>query len=187
MPRSTNPANNPLIDSPPFRLEEEIRLSETRSGFWAVVAGLLVLVALQVLTPRHAGRLPSLTMLLTISLAAGASYVLVRYVSYWIARIVVTQMYAPIGRVHPAASGELPRTAFLCVLLAPGIVAALACTIAAKAGAAFGPEFRLAVAVVIGVALRDLRAAYRVLLVPASRWIKEKRNGLEVLQPVDGA
>lgn len=187
MPRYTTPVTNPLIDSPPFHLEEELRLSDAWSGLWAAVAGLLVLTAFQVIKPQPEGGIPALATLLTISFAAGVSYVLVRYVSYWVARIVATQIYAPIGRVHPAASGELPRTAFLCVLLAPGIVAALACAVAINSGAAFGPEWRLVVAVVIGVATRDLRAAYLVLLVPAERWIKEKRDTLEVLRLLDGA
>lgn len=185
MQRSAQPTTNSIIDAPPFCLEQEIRFSEVWSGFWALAAGLGVLAALQLLKPWPAGPLPSLALLLTVSIGCGACYLGVRFVSYWTARIVVMSSYPPVGRVHPAASGELPRTAFLCMLLAPGIVCALGCAVAAKVAAAFGPEYCLAIAVVTGVTLRDLRAAYRVLLLPGSRWIRERRSGLEVLRLVD--
>lgn len=182
MQRFAKPTTNPLIDSPPFCLEEKIRLSGMWYGLCAVAVGLAILVVWQWLAPWPSRVVPPLTTLLIVSVGSGACYALVRFALHWGARIVVTQNYAPVGRVHPAATGELPRTAFLVVLLAPGLVCALGYTLAAKMFAAFGPEFRLAVAVIGGVAIRDLRAAYCVMRLSSSLWFKERRGGLDVLR-----
>ncbi|MCA1960622.1 MAG: hypothetical protein LDL33_07480 [Desulfomonile sp.] len=185
MKRLSQPSVNPIIDSPPFCIQEKVRLSETWSALSAVAVGVAVLASWQWLAPGPSRGVPSLTLLLIVSVSSGGCYIAVRFVSYWTARIVVTQTHAPVGRVHPAASGELPRTAFFIVLLAPGIVCALCYTLVANAAAAFGPEFRLAVAVIAGVAVRDVRAAYHVMMLPSSLWFKEKRDGLEALQLLD--
>lgn len=172
------------LDPPPFYLEREIRLPSSGLGISSVLPGLIILLGVRALLPGNITEIPSLFLLMVISLVVGSSYFAARFLAYWAVWLRVTRRHVPVNGIHPAARGELPRNGFLLVLLAP-VCTVMPITWAALRGeAGFGPELWLAVAVMASISLRDLRAACRVLSIKSSYWIKETRFGLDVLKPV---
>lgn len=58
--------------------------------------------------------------------------------------------------------------------------------ILADPGGVLGPGWWVAIAVVAGIAFRDLKAAWKVLFLDQARWLKETPRGLDILKPVVG-
>jgi len=173
------------LDPPPFFLEKEIRLSASLPGLSPVLAGVLILVAYSLLMPHLQQSVLPFWRLLGVSVAAGGGYLVCGLFSYWAGWLWITKRHPVVGGIHPAARGELPRNVFLVSLLVPGAAVLTACLLAAKMGMGFGTELWLAVAVVAGNVLGDLRAAWHLASVKPACWVKRTPLGLDVLRPVD--
>lgn len=175
---------NPGVAPPPFFLAGEIRLSLSFAAAFSIVLGAGVLGIFLLLFPPLDHMIPSLLSLMVVSVGSGCLYLVVRFAAYWTAWFRVSRKYPLVGTVHPAARGELPRDHFLFVLSAP--TALLIPTWGVLAGKGWGatPELWLSIAVVGGIALRDLRAAWRLLFLDPACWVKETRLGLEILKRV---
>ena len=173
------------LDPPPFLLEKEIRLSDSFVGLGPVMAGVLILGAYVLLFHNPRQSILPFWHLMGVSAAAGGLYLVGGLFSYWAAWLWVTTRHSVVGGIHPAARGELPRNVFLAVLLVPGAAVLTACLLASRAEQGFAPELWLAVAVVAGNVLRDLRAAWHLVSEQPACWVKRTRRGLDVLRPVD--
>jgi hypothetical protein len=132
-------------------------------------------------------KVPSLAVLLTWSFGVAALYVAVRFAAYWCAWSAVIRRYPLVRGVHPAARGELPRCAFIVVVLAPLSICSAVLLVLSKGGTAFSPEIWLALAVAVGISVRDLRIARHLVFLAPDRWIKETPGGLDALRPTDNA
>jgi len=178
-------ANSLRIDPPPFFLEREILFDRSRAWISTLGVGLLFLAPFLLLFDRPGGAFPSLGRLVVASFAAGTFYLGVRFLSYKGLWWAVGRAHEPVRGIHPAARGELPRNAYLIVLLAPLMAFVPGCWLIFRSNRGLGPELWLAIAVIAGSALTDLRAARHVLSMESSCWIKETPRGLDVLRPVD--
>jgi hypothetical protein len=117
------------------------------------------------------------------SVTAASLYLGVRFITYWVVWSRVVRRYPLVGRTHPAARGELPKRSFLFVLVIP-ITACIALgAVLLYVGSGFTPALVLSMAVVAGIALRDVRAFRHVLFLECSYWIRDTPAGLEVLKP----
>jgi hypothetical protein len=172
------------LDPPPFFLEGEIRLSGLRLNILCSAVGLGALLALRFLLPDPVNPLPSLTILIVSSVGAATFYFGVRFVTYWAVWRKISGTYRQSGGRYLGANGELPKNAFLLVFMAPLTAFAVLCLILAGGHGGFAPDWWVAVAVVAGLAFRDLKAAWQVLLLEPSLWLKETSRGLDVLMPV---
>ncbi|MEW6136790.1 MAG: hypothetical protein AB1733_01055 [Thermodesulfobacteriota bacterium] len=175
------PTSLPL-DPPPFFLEDEIVLPSRGLGLYALLVGLLILIALRLLFPVT-GLLPSLSQLMVISVGTVAIYLFVRFFGYWIAWVVVIRSYPASGGIHPAARGELPRNVFLVVLLLPIGIFVPICAIYCWKTSGFPPEMWLVVSLVISLSVRDVIAVSGLVFNDGQTWIKESDRGLDVLRP----
>ena len=176
----TNP-----IDPPPFYLDGEIRLGMSGNWLLGVLFGVAVILFLAKAFPHPARPFPSLALLMVVSVTTASFYLGVRFIAYWVVWLRATRKYTSIRGVHPTGRGELPRNAFLAVLLAPLLACVPACALLIAFGPGFGPETWLAIALTAALAIPDLRAARQVFARDGSCWIKETRNGLDVLRRVD--
>jgi hypothetical protein len=172
------------LDPPPFFLEGEIRLSGSRMNISCAAIGLTVLLILRFLLPDPANPLPSLSILAMSSLGAAAFYFGVRFVAYWATWRRISGTYRQTGGRYLGANGELPKNAFLVVFMAPLAAFTVLCLILVGTRGGLGPGWLVAIAVVAGLAFRDLKAAWQVLLLDPARWLKETSRGLDVLKPV---
>jgi hypothetical protein len=179
-----NVHTNP-IDPPPFHPEGEVRSGIAGNCLLGLLVGTAVLLVFAKVSPQRGDPLPSPVILMAVSAVMAGFYVGVRFVAYWAVWLRTTEKYPSIRGVHPAGRGELPRNAFLVVLSAPLFACVPACALLIRFGPGFGPEAWLAIATVAATAVPDLRAARRLLAIAGSRWIKETRNGLDVLKRID--
>ncbi len=157
------------------------------SALWVGLVGLAVLCLFPWLFANASRKVPSPAVLLGWSFGAAAFYVAVRFVAYWCAWAAVIRRYPLVRGVHPAARGQLPRYAFLAVVLAPLWLCGAVLLFLSKGGTAFSPETWLALAVVAGISVRDLRIAMHLIFLAPDRWIKETRGGLTTLRPTNNA
>ncbi len=172
------------LDPPPFFLEGEIRLSGSRMNITCAAVGLTVLLALWIFLPDPAKPLPSLTVLVMSSVGAAAYYFSVRFVAYWATWRRISGTYRQTGGRYLGANGELPKNAFLFVFMAPLAAFTVLCLISVGPRGWLGPCWWVAIAVVAGLAVRDLKAAWQVRFLDPTRWLKETSRGLDVLKPV---
>ena len=169
------------VDPPPFFLEDEIVLPSRGLALYALVVGLLILIALRLLSVVTYP-LPSLSRLMAFSVGTGLLYHSIRFVSYGIAWAAVKRSYPLSGGIHPAARGELPRNAFLLVLLLPAATFIPLCVGYVFEGKGFGPEMWLVVAVLASLSLRDITAGWNLLFCNSDTWVKAHERGLDVLK-----
>lgn len=174
------------LDPPPFFLEEEILVPSRGRGLYESTVGLLVLIALWLVFPEVSRPLPSLMELFAWAVGGAGFYYGMRLVTYYVVWLATLHTYPSSAGIHPAARGELPRNAFLVVLLFPIVAFVALCLVLSRFAFGFGPTAWIAAAVVAGVSLRDVRLAWNVLFLDTSRWIKKTKRGLDVLQPVGG-
>lgn len=173
------------LGPPPFYLETEIRHGSTWGSLLSLAVGLGVLLSyLALLWPSDVAYL-SLGRFMLFAFSAGCWYLTVRFVSYWGSWGFAAQKYQVIGTVHPASRGELPRNWFILVRVAPSIALTLLLVLMYLVGIVCGPEVWLAIAVVSGTVLRDLKAVWRLMRVNAESWILQTKSGLDVLRPID--
>ena len=175
------------LDPPPFFLEGEIRMGGSGFGLSALAVGVLMVVFFPVLFEDASQPLPSLSLLVVVALVAASFYFGVRFLAYWGIWLRAIGNHAYNGGIHPAARGELPRNAFLLVLLAPLASFLAVGLVIWRLGIGIRPEFWLAAAVATSISLRDLKAAWHVMQLDSECWIKEKRHGIDVLRPVQRA
>jgi len=172
------------LDPPSFFLEGEIRLSGPRMYISCTAIGVTVLLTLRFFLPDPANPLPSLSILVMSSLGAAAYYFSVRFVAYWATWRRISGTYHQTGGRYLGANGELPKNAFLFVFIAPLAAFAVLCLILVGPRGGLGPGWWVAIGVVAGLAFRDLKAAWQVLLLDPARWLKETSRGLDVLKPI---
>jgi hypothetical protein len=172
------------LDPPPFLLEGEIRLSGTYMDISCAAMGVIVLLALRLFLPDPLGPLPSLSLLMMTSVGAAVFYFSIRFVTYWAIWRKISGNYRQEGGRYLGANGELPKNAFLMVFLAPSTAFVVLYLILADPGGILGPGWWVAIAVVAGIAFRDLTAAWHVLFLDQARWLKESSRGLDILKPV---
>lgn len=169
------------VDAPPFLLDDEIVLPSRSLALYALVVGLLILIALRLLFVVSFP-LPSLGRLVAFSVGTALLYHCIRFVSYWIAWGVVTRKYPLTRGIHPAARGELPRNAFLLVTILPSAAFVPLCGAYVLAGNGFGPEAWLVVSVVASLSIPDVSAGWNLVLCSPDTWIKSSERGLDVLK-----
>lgn len=174
------------LDPPPFLLEGEIRLSGTYMDISCAAMGVIVLLALRLFLPDPLGPLPSLSLLMMTSAGAAVFYFGIRFVTYWAIWRKISGNYRQKGGRYLGANGELPKNAFLMVFLAPSAAFGVLYLILADPGGVLRPGWWVAIAVVAGIAFRDLKAAWHVLFLDQARWLKETSRGLDILKPVVG-
>ncbi len=174
------------LDPPPFLLEGEIRLSGTYMDISCAAMGVIVLLALRLFLPDPLGPLPSLSLLMMTSAGAAVFYFGIRFVTYWAIWRKISGNYRQKGGRYLGANGELPKNAFLMVFLAPSAAFGVLYLILADPGGVLRPGWWVAIAVVAGIAFRDLKAAWHVLFLDRARWLKETSRGLDILKPVVG-
>lgn len=177
---SSNPLSLPL-DPPPFFLDDEILLPSRGLALYALLVGLLILIALRLLF-LVTYPLPSLGRLVIFSIGTGGFYHSVRFLGYWVAWVGVTRTYPSSGAIHPAARGELPRNVFLLVIILPCAIFVPVVAAYSLMGPGFTPEMWLVVAVVISLSIRDVSGAWNLLFCDRETWIKESGRGLDVLR-----
>ena len=56
-----------------------------------------------------------------------------------------------------------------------------------RGGTAVSPEIWLALAVIFGISVRDLRMVLHLVFLASDRWIKESARGLEIFRPTNKA
>ncbi len=169
------------VDPPPFLLEDEIVLPSRSLALYAIVVGLLILIALRLLFVVSYP-LPSLGRLMFFSVGTALLYHCVRSISYWTAWARVTRKYPLTRGIHPAARGELPRNAFLLISILPSATFFPLCVAYVIAGNGFGPEAWLVVAVVASLSIPDMSAGWNLVFCSPDTWIKSNERGLDVLR-----
>ncbi len=174
------------LDPPPFFLEGEIRLSGPYINISCAAFGLTCLLAFRMFLPSPSRPLPSLSLLMMSSVGAGVFYFGIRFATYWAIWRTISGNYRQKGGRYLGANGELPKNAFLLVFITPLAAFAALCLILAGSGGELAPGWWVAIAVVAGIASRDLKAAGHVLFLDSARWLKETTRGLDVLKPVVG-
>lgn len=173
------------LDPPPFFLDGEIRVGGSKSALSAVALGILILLLYPVLFDEPRQALPPMSLLLVAALVAASFYLGVRFLAYWVIWLRAIGRHSYTNGIHPAARGELPRNAFLVVLLAPLASFLLIGVLIWAIGIRLWPEFWLAVAVAFSISVADLKAALHVARLDSGCWIKENRHGIDVLRPID--
>ena len=128
---------------------------------------------------------PSLAMLLAWAFGAAAVYIAARLAVYWAVWTAVIRRYPLVRGVHPAARGELPRIAYIAVVLTPLALCGTVLLFLSRGDNGISPEIWLALAVVAAVSMRDLRIVLHVIFLAPDCWIKESAGGLEILRPAD--
>jgi hypothetical protein len=174
------------LDAPAFFLEGEIRLSGSYMNVSCAAMGLIVLLAFRLFLPYPVRPLPSLSLLMMTSVGAAVFYFGIRFVTYWAIWRKISGNYRQKGGRYLGANGELPKNAFMMVFLAPSAAFGVLYLTVADAGGVLGPGWWVAIAVVAGIAFRDLKAAWHVLFLDQARWLKETSRGLDILKPVVG-
>ena len=169
---------------PPFYLDREIRLSGPRTAVATTLLGLGIVAVSLLVYGQLSGPLPSLWFLTLISVLAAAGCLMVRFACYRLVWTWVSRSYPLRGSVHPAARGELPRNAYLLVLVTPTLALVAACTLVAVWNLKLGPEMWPAIAVAVAVCSGDLIAARHVVRLNSAYWIMETPARLDVLRPV---
>ncbi len=154
-------------------------------GVYSTCVGLFVLCAFRLLFPGIHSPLPSLISLIVVSAGSAVFYYGIRHSSYWLAWAWVIRRYPSIGGIHPAARGELPRNAFLLVLLFPCLGFVPLCAVMYGFHEGFRPALWLCIAVGAALSVRDLRVVRHLLFIDRSRWLKETMNGMDVLKFID--
>jgi hypothetical protein len=174
------------LDPPPFFLEGEIRLSGTYLNVSCAAVGLIVLLAFRLSLPDPVGSLPSLSLLMMTSVGAAVFYFGIRFATYWTIWRKISGNYRQKGGRYLGANGEMPKNAFLAVLIVPSAAFGVLYLILADPSGMPGPGWWVAIAVVAGIAFRDLKAAWQVLFLDRARWLKETSRGLDILKPIVG-
>lgn len=169
----------------PFLLEKQIPQDELWGWVVSTLIGLVVLTVFWLLIPREPVRIPALERLVIVSVGAGGFYLGIRFLAYWATWVTQARRRKPTAGLQPGAHGELPRNAFILVLSAPGISSALMLGAIALWGLGSAPEFGLAVSVVAGISVPDLRAIHHLLPINSEYWIKQTSGGLDVLKLID--
>jgi hypothetical protein len=169
---------------PPFYLEREIRLSGIRTAFSGILLGFAIMALYLVVHGPLSHPLPSMWFLTLVSVLAVSACLAIRFSCYRLVWTWVSRTYPLYGSVHPAARGELPRNAYLLVLMAPTIILAATCTILILWKIRFGPEMWLVIAVAFAACWGDLLAARHVVRVDSDHWIMGTDTGLDVLRLV---
>jgi hypothetical protein len=116
-------------------------------------------------------------------MAGTGLYVGIRFITYWAVWTHVVRTYPLVGRTHPAARGELPKRAFLFVLVIPVTASLSLCAALLHITSGLAQVLVLPIAVIAGIALRDMRALGYVLFLECSYWVRDTPAGLEVLRP----
>jgi hypothetical protein len=172
------------LDPPPFYLEGVVWVGVPRGGAFGFAVGLAILLLVVVLNTTPSGAGGSLGRLMVASIAAAAFYLGARKLIFWVVWLAALRKNQASGAVNPAARGELPRNGYLLVSILPLVAFVIACVAGSRWVTDPGPGMWLAVAVIAGIALRDITAAWRVMFVPPYCWIKEKGSSLDILRPV---
>jgi hypothetical protein len=174
------------LDPPPFFLEGEIRLSGSYMNVSCAAMGLIVLLAFRLFMPDPVRPLPSLSLLVMTSAGAAVFYFGIRFVTYWAVWRKISGNYRQKGGRYLGANGELPKNAFLMVFMAPSAAFGVLYLILADSSGVLGAGWWVAIAVVAGIAFRDLQGAWHVLFLDHARWLKETPRGLDILKPIVG-
>ncbi len=161
-------------------------MSGSRMNISCAAIGLIVLLGFRLFLPDPDRPLASLSLLMMSSVGAAVLYLSIRLVAYWAIWRKVSGNYRQKGGRYLGANGELPKNAFLLVFMVPLAAFASLYLILAGRGDGLGPGWWVAIAVVAGIAFRDLKAAWHVLFLDQARWLKETPRGLDVLKPVVG-
>ncbi|MGB6066555.1 MAG: hypothetical protein WBG50_17260 [Desulfomonilaceae bacterium] len=169
-------------DLPPFSLEGEIRLNGWRLGVSSAGTALAVLLALRLFLPLPVRPLPSLTLFMLTSVGTAVFYFGVRLVTYWVVWHRISGNYPQKGGRYLGANGELPRNAFLPVFVVPIASFLSLCLVLIDGSGPLGPGWWVAIAVVAGLAFRDLKAIRHALFLDPTLWLKETPRGLNVLK-----
>lgn len=172
------------LDPPPFYLMGVVRIGVPRGGVFGFAVGLAILLLFVVLNTNASEVGGSLGRLTIASAAAAIFYLGARKLIFWVVWLAALRKNQASGAVNPAARGELPRNGYLLVSVLPLVAFVIACVAGSRWVADPGPGMWLAVAVIAGIALRDLTAAWRMMFVPRYCWIKEKGSSLDILRPV---
>jgi hypothetical protein len=174
------------LDPPSFFLEGEIRLSGWYVNVSCAAVALVVLVAFRLCLAGVERPLPSLSRLTMIAVGAAVFYFGIRFVTYLAIWRKISGNYRQKGGRYLGANGELPKNAFLMVFMTPLAAFGVLYLTLAGLGGVLGPGWWVAIAVVAGIAFRDLKAAWHVLFLDRARWLKETSRGLDILKPVVG-
>jgi hypothetical protein len=183
-PRLAQDVSSTPLDPPPFTLEKHISLPVTSSAIWALGLSCLLLIAYRLLFAETGRPIPSLLWLMVASIVGAGSYLGIRFITYWMVWTQVVRTYPLVGRTHPAARGELPKRSFLFVLIIPIAASLSMCAAIYHVSSSSFQVLVLQIAVIAGIALRDMRALRHVLFLENSYWIRDVPAGLEVLRPV---
>ena len=179
------PTGSLALEPPQFLLEKEIR----QEGFWGWAAPtmttLLLLAVFWLLIPVRPMYVPSLWVLLAVSVGAGGLYHGVRFLCYWAIWTCEAGKRKPTATIQPGAQGELPKTGFILIVSIPTVAAVLVFIILSFWGLARAPEYWLAIAVVAGIAFQDIRTLRHLLPLGPGYWIKETSRGLHILKLVE--
>lgn len=179
------PTGSRALDPPPFILEKEIR----QDGLWGWAAPtlttLLLLSVFWLLIPVQPMYIPSLWVLLVVSVGAGGLYLGVRFLCYWAIWTREAGKRKPTATIQPGAQGELPKTGFIFIISIPAAASVLVFGILSFWGLARSPEYWLAIAVVAGIAFQDIRTLRHLLPLGPGYWIKETSRGLNILKLVE--
>lgn len=127
---------------------------------------------------------PELGGLLFWAAIAPIEYMFVRRVTYRAIWLWVSRSYPLVGRIHPAARGELPIGKYLVVLIFPWIASIATFGAVIITGLAKWPEIGLFAMLFLIVALEDVWALFHCLRADRNSWIMETNSGLETLRPV---
>lgn len=173
------------LDPPPFYLEGEVRVGVQRGGVLGLAVGLVILLVFLALSTHASVAGASLSRLIIVSGAAAVFYLSVRLLLFWAVWFRAVRKHRGIVGVNPAARGELPRNGYLLVSILPLVAFVVACVVGSRWVADPGPAVWLAMAVIAGIALRDLTAAWHVMFVAPYCWVKETGSSLDILRPVE--
>lgn len=182
-PRPAQDVSSLPLDPPPFILEKYVSLPVTRSALWAIGLSSVILLGYRLLFAETGGPIPSLLWLMSASISGAGLYLGIRFITYWAAWTHVVRTYPLVGRTHPAARGELPKRSFLFVLVVPVATSLSLCAALFHITSGLAQVLVLPIAVIAGIALRDMRALGHVLFLDGSYWIRDTPAGLEVLRP----
>jgi hypothetical protein len=182
-PRPAQDVSSLPLDPPPFILKKYVSLPVTRSALWAVGLSLVILLGYRLLFAGTGRHVPSLLWLMMASVAGAGLYLGIRFITYWVVWTHVVRTYPLVGRTHPAARGELPKRSFLFVLVIPVTTSLSLCFALFHITSGLAQVLVLPIAVIAGIALRDIRALGHVLFLEGSYWIRDTPAGMEVLKP----
>ncbi len=171
------------LDPPPFFLNGEIKLPATRCVV-DFLTGAVPILLFMALIFRGSNRSPvSLAMLFVPAVGVLAGYLVMRTASYWTVWLWTSGQYPANGGIHPTARGELPRNAYIVVLVAPAALWVPMCGLISYLASGLGPETWLVFGTGAGIALTDARIAHEVWSLDRDSWVMETKSGLDVLTP----